>query len=163
MPVQHDAHASMIGGKRQLHARRGCPDWYTSNQRSSSVMMLLVMRVRMTIRTGRCAALHSAAWFTRVAATRLAQSHPSPQVARELTHFLWEGHRLIEIGQELTKDISSRHTSCSPHQFSPIVSRSSRVAIANDLSHKSVRAFTCSLSTALACHTYTLAPMSSIA
>ena len=74
----------------------------------------------MTIRTGRCAAPHSAARFTRVAATRLAQSHPSPQVDRELPHFLWKWHRLIKIGQELTKDISSRHTSCSPHPFSPL-------------------------------------------
>ena len=152
MPVQHDAYVSMIGGKRQLQARKGCQDWHISNQRSSSVMMMLVMRVGMTIRTGRCAAPHSAARFTRVAATGLAQRHASPQVVRELTHFLRQRHWLIEIGQELTKDIFSHHLSCSPHHFSLIVSCSLGVAIAiaKDLSHKSVRAFTCSLSTALA-------------
>ena len=93
-------------------------------------MMMLIMSVVMTIRTGRCAAPHSAARFTRVAATRLAQSHPSPQVARELPHFLWKWHRLIEIGQELTKDISSCHLLCSPRHFSPIVSLSHAQAIA---------------------------------
>jgi hypothetical protein len=59
----------------------------TSNQKVS-VMMMLIMRVVMTIRTGRSAAPHSAARFARVAATRLAQHHPSPEIARELTHFL---------------------------------------------------------------------------
>jgi hypothetical protein len=83
----------------------------------------------MTIRTGRCAP-HSAARFTRVAATPLAQSHASPQVARELPHFLWKWHRLIEIGQELTKDISSCHLLCTPRHFSPIVSLSHILAIA---------------------------------
>jgi hypothetical protein len=73
------------------------------------MMMMLVMRVVMTIRTGRCAAPHSATRFTRVAATGLAQSHAAPQVARELPQFLWKRHRLIEIGQELTKDLSSCH------------------------------------------------------
>ena len=62
----------------------------------------------MTIRTGRCTP-HSAARFARMPATRLAQHHPSPEVARELPYFLWKWHRLIEIGQELTKDISSCH------------------------------------------------------
>jgi hypothetical protein len=114
-------------------------------------MIMLIMSVVMTIRTGRCAA-HSTAWFAWVPATGLAQHQPPPEVARELAHFLWQWHRLIEIGQELTKDISSRHTSLSPHHFSSIVSRSSGVAIApaKDLSHKRDRAFTCSLSTALA-------------
>jgi hypothetical protein len=123
----------------------------TSNQKVSA-MMMLIMRVVMTIRTGRCAAPHSAAWLSWVPATGLAQSHTSPEVACELPYFLWKWHRLIEIGQELTKDISSRHTSLSPHHFSSIVSRSSGVAIApaKALSHKRDRAFTCSLSTALA-------------
>ena len=94
------------------------------------MMMMLIMSVVMTIRTGRCAAPHSAARFTRVAATRLAQSHPSPQVTRELPHFLWKWHRLIEIGQELTKDISSCHQSCSPRHFSCIVSLPYGVMIA---------------------------------
>ena len=58
----------------------------TSNLKVS--VMMLIMRVVMTIRTGRCAAPHSAARFTRVAATRLAQHHSSPEIARELTHFL---------------------------------------------------------------------------
>jgi hypothetical protein len=59
--------------------------------------MMLAMSVMMTIRTGRCAA-HSATWFTWVPATGLAQRHPPPEVARELAHFLWKWHRLIEIG-----------------------------------------------------------------
>ena len=85
-------------------------------------MMMIVMRVGMTIRTGRCAPPHSAAWFTWVAATHLAQSHASPQVTRELPHFLWKRHRLIEIGKELTKDISSCHLLRTPRHFSSIVS-----------------------------------------
>jgi hypothetical protein len=93
----------------------------TSNQKVS--VMMLIMRVVMTIRTGRCTP-HSAALFARVAATGLAQSHPSPEVACELPYFLWKWHRLVEIGQELTKDISSRHLLCSPHHFSSIVSLS---------------------------------------
>jgi hypothetical protein len=94
----------------------------TSNQ-NVSVMMMLIMRVVITIRTGQCTP-HSAAWFARVAATGLTQSHPSPEVACELPYFLWKWHRLVEIGQELTKDISSRHLLSSPHHFSSIVSLS---------------------------------------
>jgi hypothetical protein len=60
-------------------------------------MMMFIMSVVMTIRTGRSAP-HSTAWFARVSATGLAQSHPPPEVARELAHFLWKWHRLIEIG-----------------------------------------------------------------
>ncbi len=78
--------------------------------------MVLIMRVMLTIRTGRSAP-HSAPWLTRVPATGLAQSHPSPEVARKLTQFLWKRHGLIEIGQELTKDISSCHLLCSPRHF----------------------------------------------
>jgi len=44
-------------------------------------MMMLIMRVIVTIRTGRCAP-HSASWFTWVPATGLAQNHSSPEVAR---------------------------------------------------------------------------------
>jgi len=92
-------------------------------------MMMLIMKVVMTIRTGRRAP-HSAPRFAWVPATRLAQSHASPQVARELPHFLWQRHRLIEIGQELTKDISSCHLLCTPRHFSSIVSLSHVLAIA---------------------------------
>jgi hypothetical protein len=118
----------MILGKSHLHARKGCKRFLTSNQRLL-VMMMLIMRMMVTIRTGRCAP-HSAPWFTRVPATGLAQSHPSPEVARELTQFLWQRHWLIEIGQELTKDISSCHLLCSPRHFSSIVSLSHVVTIA---------------------------------
>jgi len=92
---------------------------HTSNQKVSA-MMMLIMRVVMTIRTGRCAAPHSAAWLSWVAATGLAQSHTSPEVACELPYFLWKWHRLIKIGQELTKDISSRHWYDLPIAFSPL-------------------------------------------
>ena len=102
--------------------------------------MMLIMRVVMTIRTGRCAS-HLAAWFTRVPTTRLAQHHPSPKIARELPHFLWKWHRLIEIGQELTKDISSGHLLCTPRYFSSIVSFSHVLVIASvkALSQRGVR------------------------
>src|SRR5437868_1902118 len=45
------------------------------------VMMMLIMSVIVTIRTGQCAS-HSAPWFTWVPATGLAQNHSSPEVAR---------------------------------------------------------------------------------
>jgi hypothetical protein len=79
-------------------------------------MIMLIMSVVMTIRTGRCAA-HSTAWFAWVPATGLAQHQPPPEVARELAHFLWQWHRLIEIGQELPKHSSSCHLFCSPQRF----------------------------------------------
>jgi hypothetical protein len=78
--------------------------------------MMLVMCMVMTIRTGRSAA-NSAAWFARVAATGLAQRHAPPEVACELAHFLWKWHRLIKIGQELTKHSSSCYLFSSPHHF----------------------------------------------
>jgi hypothetical protein len=84
-------------------------------------MRMLMMGVMVTIRTGRRAA-HSAPWFTWVPATGLAQHHSSPQVARELPHFLRKGQRLIKISQELAQALSSRHRSFSPLQFSSIVS-----------------------------------------
>jgi hypothetical protein len=81
-------------------------------------MMMFIMSVVLTIRTGRSAA-HSTAWFARVPTTGLAQRHPPPEVARELAHFLCKWHRLIEIGQKLTKHSSSCHLFSSPHHFSP--------------------------------------------
>jgi hypothetical protein len=96
--------------------------WQTSHP-SVSVMMMLLMSVMMTIRTGRCAA-HSATRLARVAATGLAQRHAPPEVAREFAHFLWQWHRLIEIGQELSEHSSSCHLFCSPHHVCSIVSRS---------------------------------------
>ena len=126
-PQSEKAQAWLIGEHGILtHAKDG-GSWQTSNQKVS--VMMLITRVVMTIRTGRCTP-HSAARFTRVAATRLAQSHPSPQVARELPHFLWKWHRLIKIGQELTKDISSCHLLCTPRHFFSIVSLSHVLAIA---------------------------------
>jgi hypothetical protein len=98
-------------------SRQGTAIGKTSNQKES--VMMLIMRVVMTIRTGRCTP-PSAARFARVPATRLAQHHPSPEVARELPHFLWKWHRLIEIGQELTKDISSRHSHVLLITFPPL-------------------------------------------
>ncbi len=115
IPVQQWCANVSDSGKHSLHARKGCQDRNTSNQ-NVSVMMLLIMRVVMTIRTGRCAP-HSAAWFARVPATHLAQRHPSPEVACELPHFLWKWHRLIEISQELTKGISSCHSYDLPIAF----------------------------------------------
>ena len=92
--------------------------WQTSHP-SVSVMMMLLMSVMMTIRTGRCAA-HSATRLARVAATGLAQRHAPPEVARELAHFLWQWHRLIEIGQELAKHSSSSHIVFLPITFVPL-------------------------------------------
>ncbi len=70
--------------------------------------------------TGDDDAPHSAARFTRVPATGLAQSHPSPEVAHEFPQFLWQGHRLIKIGQELTKGLSSRHYETLHITFPPL-------------------------------------------
>jgi hypothetical protein len=95
--------------------------WQTGHP-SVSVMML-VMSVLMTIRTGQCAA-HSAAWLTWMSATGLAQRHPPPEVGREFAHFLWKRHRLIEIGQELPKHSSSCHLFLLPSTFCSIVPRS---------------------------------------
>lgn len=116
-------------GQSQLDARSACKHCQTSDHRLV-VMVMLLMMVMLTIRTGRCAT-HSTAWFPRVSATGLAQRHTPPKVACELAYFLWQWHRLIEIGQELTKDISSCHLLCSPHHFSSIVSLSYGVAIAS--------------------------------
>ena len=45
------------------------------------LVMMLMMRMIVTIRTGRCAPL-STPRFTRMPATGLAQNHPPPEVAR---------------------------------------------------------------------------------
>jgi hypothetical protein len=63
---------------------------------------MLTLRVRVAIRTG---------WFIHLSATRLAgmpaarlaQRHSPPQIAREFAQFLGQGHRLIQIGQEITQ------------------------------------------------------------
>jgi len=46
------------------------------------LVMMLMMRVIVTIRTGRCAPL-STSRFTRMPATGLAQNYPPPEIARE--------------------------------------------------------------------------------
>lgn len=79
----------------------------------SLVIVMLMMRVMVTIRTGRCARL-SASWFTWVPTTSLAQNHSPPEVAAELPQFLRKRHRLIEIGQKPVECTSSRHQACSP-------------------------------------------------
>jgi hypothetical protein len=65
------------------------------------MVMVLLMSMIVTVRTGRCDQL-STARLTRMAATGLAQNYPSPQIAGELTHFLRERHWLIKVGQEVT-------------------------------------------------------------
>lgn len=62
---------------------------------------MLTFRVSVAIRTGWLAHL-SAARLAGVPTARLAQHHPPPQVARELAQLLGPGHRLVEVGQELT-------------------------------------------------------------
>jgi hypothetical protein len=62
---------------------------------------MLAFHVLVAIRTG---------WFTHPSATRLAvipatrltQRHSPPQIARELAQLLVQGHRLIQVGQEIT-------------------------------------------------------------
>jgi hypothetical protein len=76
-------------------------------------MMMLMIRVIVTIRTGRRAPL-STPRFTRMPATGLAQNHPPPEVARQFAQFLRKRHRLIEIGQKLAECISCSHALCSP-------------------------------------------------
>ena len=102
-------------GQSQLDARSACKHCQTSDHRLV-VMVMLLMMLMLTIRTGRCAT-HSTAWFPRVSATGLEKRHTPPKVACELAYFLWQWHRLIEIGQELAKHSSSCHLSCSPHHF----------------------------------------------
>ena len=87
------------------------------------VIVMPIMGVMLTIQTGRCAA-HSAAWLAGVPATGLAQHYSPPEIAGELAHFLCQGHRLIEVGQELTETRSSCHVFTSPHSVCSIVSRS---------------------------------------
>ena len=69
---------------------------------------MLTFRVPIAIRTGWLAHL-SAARLAGVPATRLAQHHSPPQVARELAQLLGPGHRLVEVGQELTDRAPSCH------------------------------------------------------
>ena len=76
-------------------------------------MMMLMIRVIVTIRTGRRAPL-STPRFTWMPAAGLAQNHPPPEVARQLAQFLRKRHRLIEIGQKLAECISCSHGLCSP-------------------------------------------------
>jgi len=76
-------------------------------------VIMLMMHVTVTIRTGRCAPL-STPRFTGVPATGLAQNYTPPEVARQFTQFLGKGHGLIKIGQELVECTSSSHRSFSP-------------------------------------------------
>lgn len=69
---------------------------------------MLTFRVPVAIRTGWLAHL-SAARLAGVPTTRLAQHHAPPQVARELAQLLGPGHRLVEVGQELTDRAPSCH------------------------------------------------------
>jgi len=62
---------------------------------------MLTFRVLVAIRTGWF--IHpSAARLAEVPATRLAQRHSPPQIAREFAQLLVQGHRLIQVGQEIT-------------------------------------------------------------
>jgi hypothetical protein len=45
----------------------------------------------------------SAAWLTVVATARLTQDHTPPEIARQLAQLFVKGHRLIKVGQEITK------------------------------------------------------------
>jgi hypothetical protein len=64
--------------------------------------MIVVTRARVAVRTGRIADL-SAAGLAIVATARLAQGHAPPEIARQLAQLFVKGHRLIQVGQEITK------------------------------------------------------------
>jgi hypothetical protein len=62
----------------------------------------LIPDVLVAIRTGWLIHL-SAARLAGMPAARLTQRHSAPQIARELAQLLGQGHRLIEVGQEITQ------------------------------------------------------------
>jgi hypothetical protein len=64
--------------------------------------MIVVNRVRVAVRTGRMTDL-STAWLAIVATARLTQGHTPPEIARQLAQLFVKRHRLIQIGQEITK------------------------------------------------------------
>jgi hypothetical protein len=64
--------------------------------------MIVVTRVGVAVRTGRITDL-STAWLAIVATARLTQGHTPPEIARQLAQLFVKGHRLIQIGQEITK------------------------------------------------------------
>ena len=64
--------------------------------------MIVVIRVRVAVRTGRVADL-SAAWLAIMATARLAQGHAPPEIARQLGQLFMKGHRLIQVGQEISQ------------------------------------------------------------
>jgi hypothetical protein len=64
--------------------------------------MVIMTRVRVAVRTGRITDL-SAARLTVVATARLTQDHAPPEITRQLAQLLVKGHRLIQVGQEITK------------------------------------------------------------
>jgi hypothetical protein len=64
--------------------------------------MIVMTRVRVAVRTGRIADL-SAAWLAIVATARLTQGHAPPEITRQLAQLFVKGHRLIQVGQEITK------------------------------------------------------------
>ena len=64
--------------------------------------MTMMICVRVAIRTGRITDL-SAARLAVVSTARLTQGHTPPEITRELAQLFVQGHRLIKVGQEITK------------------------------------------------------------
>jgi hypothetical protein len=64
--------------------------------------MIAMTLARVAVRTGRTTDL-SAAWLAIVATARLTQGYAPPEIARQLAQLFVKGHRLIKVGQEITK------------------------------------------------------------
>ena len=64
--------------------------------------MIGMTLARVAVRTGRMTDL-SAARLAIVATARLTQDHAPPEITRQLAQLFVKGHRLIEVGQEITK------------------------------------------------------------
>ena len=64
--------------------------------------MIMMIFVWVAIRTGRITD-PSAAWLAIVPTARLTQGHTPPEITRELAQLFVQGHRLIKVGQEITK------------------------------------------------------------
>jgi hypothetical protein len=73
-------------------------------------MRFLMIVLYMNARTGRIGAL-SAAGLAGVPTTRLAQHDAARKIARQPGQLLVDGHRLIQIGQEIAECRSLRHVS----------------------------------------------------
>jgi hypothetical protein len=60
------------------------------------LMMVMMPIMLVSIRTG-WVFNPSTAWLAVMATARLAQDDSPPEVPGQFVHFLWKGHRLVEV------------------------------------------------------------------